>query len=175
MNTIIIVEGKSDTRRLKEVLDNVQTFETSGLGLDQDKIDKIKKLSTTYKLIVFTDPDGPGEIIRQRLIENIDNLYHAYLPNEKALSKKLDKIGIEHASKEDILNALSNTYQLVEQEDLYTMDDIVDMGLYNNKARRMEFCNKINIAYGNNKKVLKQLNSFAIKPNIIADVLKELE
>jgi 5S rRNA maturation endonuclease (ribonuclease M5) len=39
MKTIIIVEGKSDTNRLKSFYKDIQTFETSGLGLDPKKID----------------------------------------------------------------------------------------------------------------------------------------
>lgn len=175
MGTIIVVEGKSDTRRLKEVIPNVETFETSGLGLDEKKIEQLNVLSQHHKLIVFTDPDGPGEIIRARLIENIDNLYHAYLPNEKALSKRLDKIGIEHASTIDIKNALNNLYVISDNSSTYTMEDLVDLGIYNSKQRRISFCNLLNIAYGNNKKVLKQLNSFNISEEAITKALEKLE
>ncbi len=174
MGTIIVVEGKSDTRRLKEVLGNVVTFETSGLGLDEEKIQKLKRLNEEHDLIVFTDPDGPGEIIRTRLIENIEGLSHAYLPNEKALSKKLDKIGIEHATAEDIKNALNNLYTFEHSDIKYTIEDLVDLGIYNSKEKRMAFCNELNIAYGNNKKVVKQLNNFGISPQKINEAMQKI-
>ena len=109
--TIIIVEGKSDTNRLKEFDKSIQTFETSGLGLDEKKINYLKKINNDYNFIVFTDPDGPGEIIRARLIKELKNLKHAYLPNDKALSSKKGKIGVEHAKTNDIKLALENLYE----------------------------------------------------------------
>ncbi len=174
MGQIIVVEGKSDTRRLFETLGNVVTFETSGLGLDDIKINKLKKLNEEHDLIVFTDPDGPGEIIRKRLIKEIDGLYHAYLPNDKALSKKLGKIGIEHASKEDIEMALANLYVRGDNKYNYTIEDLVEMGIYSNKVLRTKFCNELNIAYGNNKKVVKQLNYFDISPEKISKALSKI-
>ncbi len=175
MKTLIIVEGKSDTSRLKKVLGDVQTFETSGLGLDEEKIAYLKKIQNEYKMIVFTDPDGPGEIIRKRLSNELDNLYHAYLPNNKALSKKPGKsVGIEHGSAEDIKEALENLYQVNSGENNYTMSDMIDFGLYRDKNLRTKFCDSLHIAYGNNQKVLKQLNNFQISREQIMEVLKEI-
>ncbi len=174
MNTLIIVEGKSDTNRLKKVLGNVQTFETSGLGLDEKKLTYLKKIQHQYKLIVFTDPDGPGEIIRQKLEVELDSLYHAYLPNNKAISKNKCKVGVEHAKAEDIKAALSNLYQVAETNQVtYTISDLVDWGVYASKSKRTILCDRLHIAYGNNQKVLKQLNDFNISPKKIVEIIKE--
>lgn len=173
MNKIIVVEGKSDTRRLKEVYPNIVTFETSGLGLDAEKIEDLKRLSQDFELIIFTDPDGPGEVIRQRIIENVDNIKHAYIKNDKAISKDRKKVGIEHASDEEIKLALSNVYTYVDGPNIYDMDFLINMGIYNNKLKRKELCDYLHIAYGNNKKVLKQLNQFNIDINRIKDFIKE--
>ena len=162
MKKIIVVEGKSDTRRLKEFYPNIITFETSGLGFDENKIAKLKQLSKDNEIIVFTDPDRPGEKIRQIVKQNIPNAKHAYLPNIKAVSKNKKKVGIEHASKKDIDNALENLYQHQEIKEEYTLEDLIHFGIYNNKNKRVEFCDDLNIAFGNNKKVIKQLNYFAI-------------
>ncbi len=176
MKTLIIVEGKSDTNRLKKVLGDVQTFETSGLGLDADKIAYLKKIQNEYKMIVFTDPDGPGEIIRKRLSKELDNLYHAYLPNNKALSKKPNQsVGIEHGSAEDIKESLANLYQANNAEQMYDISDLVDWGLYSNRQLRTDLCDRLHIAYGNNKKVLKQLNNFQIKRELIEEILEEIK
>ena len=174
MKTLIIVEGKSDTNRLKALYKDVQTFETSGLGLDQKKIQYLKSIEDETKIIIFTDPDGPGEIIRNRLVEELKQPYHAYLPNDKALSKNMKKVGIEHASFEDIKIALNNLYIENEiYEEFYSLEDLIDLGIYNNKKLRKEFCDHLHIAYGNNKKVLKQLNSFRIKPQQIKKFLED--
>lgn len=162
MKTIIVVEGKSDTRRLKEVFPNIITFETSGLGLDQEKLDQLKELGKVHKLVIFTDPDGPGEIIRNRIIENIENIQHAYIKNSKAVSKDMKKVGIEHASDEEIKIALKNLYSHTVGPEIYDMNYMVENGIYNNKNMRKELCDFLHIAFGNNKKVLKQLNYFQV-------------
>lgn len=174
MKTIIVVEGKSDTNRLKSIYKNIVTFETNGLGLDDLKINELKKLSYDNKIIVFTDPDGPGEIIRGRLKSSINGLYHAYLPNEKAISKNKQKIGIEHASKIDIENALSNLYKFEKIEVKFNIEDLIIWNIYNNKKKRIVFCDKLNIAFGNNKKVIEQLNYFNIDELKIKNVVEEL-
>jgi ribonuclease M5 len=174
MKTIIIVEGKSDTNRLKSFYKDIQTFETSGLGLDQKKIDYLKSIENDTKLIIFTDPDGPGEIIRARLADELKNVYHAYLPNDKALSKNMKKVGIEHANFQDIKIALDNLYvEKTNYENRYSIEDLIDLGIYNDKELRKEFCDFLHIAYGNNKKVLKQLNSFMIEPQQIKKFLED--
>jgi len=170
MKQLIVVEGKSDTRRLKEYYPNIITFETSGLGFDEKKIKQLKKLSKDYEIIVFTDPDRPGEMIRNVVKENIPQAKHAYLPNIKAISKDEKKVGIEHANKKDIDKALSNLYEFKEIKEEYTMEDMIEYGLFNNKVKRAEFCDDLNIAFGNNKKVLKQLNYFAIERKKIAGI-----
>lgn len=175
MGTIIVVEGKSDTRRLKEIFNNIQTFETSGLGLDEDKIEQLKSLGQEYRLIVFTDPDGPGEIIRDRLRKHIPGLLHAYLPNDKALSSDKLKIGVEHAGRKDIEQALNNLYHDNSVQLDYQVCDLIEWGIYASKKKRQLFCNSLNIAYGNNQKVLKQLNSFAISKEQINQALKEID
>ncbi len=174
MSTIIIVEGKSDTNRLREIYPNIQTFETSGLGIDEKKIRQIKMLSKEHKMIVFTDPDGPGEIIRKIINEQVGGLYQAYLPNDKALSKNKKKIGIEHGLTEDIKIALDNLYELSDVDEVYEISDLMDIGIYYDKAKRVAFCDDLHIAYGNNKKVLKQLNSFNISIEKINETLRRI-
>lgn len=174
MKYIIVVEGKSDTRRLKQIDPSIQTFETSGLGLDEVKMNQLKELSKTYKLVVFTDPDGPGEIIRTRITNEIKDISHAYLTNHKAVSKNKKFVGIEHGSDTDIIKALANVYQKSVNVMNYEISDLVDIGIYNDRELRNKFCNELNIAYGNNKKVLKQLNDFAIEPKKIEEALRRI-
>jgi ribonuclease M5 len=174
MNKIIIVEGKSDTRRLKEIFKNIQTFETSGLGYDKSLEEKLVKLSKNNEFIIFTDPDGPGEIIRERITRKFPQSYHAYLPNDKALSKK-QKVGIEHGSDLEIKKALNNLYQVNENISAYILEDMIDIGIYNSREKRKLFCDNLCIAYGNNKKVLKQLNDFSITPEEIAKAIRSID
>lgn len=172
---IIIVEGKSDTNRLHELDPNIITFQTSGLGLDDDKLAKLKQLSQDHQLIVFTDPDTPGEKIRAKISNYIPTVDHAFLPSHLAKSKDNTKVGVEHASLDDLKKSLSKVMHHANQPLDYTLEDLVRWGLINNKQRRREFCTMLNISYGNNKKVVKQLNSFAIPRDTIETVLTEME
>ncbi|MFV0246820.1 MAG: ribonuclease M5 [Mycoplasmatales bacterium] len=171
--TIIIVEGKSDTRRLKEYDKSIITFETSGLGLDKNKLDKLKELNKEYNLICFTDQDYPGETIRKLISNNIPNIKHAFL-STKTTNKK-GKIGVESATDIEIKEALSHLYTKSENVCDYDINLLIELGIYNNKSKRIEFCNKLNISYGNNKKVLNQLNNFGITKSKILEVIKEIE
>ncbi len=164
-NIIVVVEGKSDTNKLKKVYKNIMTFETNGLGITPHMIEELKKISknNNRKIVVLTDPDVPGEIIRNIIKEQIPSAYHVHISKEKANNK--NKVGIEHCKEKDLKNIFNNYQKYNDNNNKYTIDDLIKLGIYANKKKRIEFCKKYNIAYGNNKKVLKQLNEYNI--NII--------
>lgn len=172
---IVIVEGKSDTNRLKLLDPSIITFETSGLGLDEDKIQELKRLNNDYELIVFTDPDGPGERIRKKINDAIPGVSNAFLPSKKALSKDNLKVGVEHANINDIKEALANVYTYSSNNQHYEISDLINWNIYANKQKRMQFCELINISFGNNQKIIKQLNGFNIDISTIEKALKEME
>lgn len=174
MKTIVIVEGKSDTRRLKEIYPDIVTFQTSGMGLDQEKISELKRLSESgVELICMTDPDYPGERIRAALSAELPNLKHAYVARNKSRAKN-GKIGIESAERDEIIKALQNTNVAGTKATMYDPTFMIEFGLSGNKQKREKFCDRIGIAFGNNKKVLKQLNSFGIDPKFVMKVLGEI-
>lgn len=172
---IIVVEGKSDTNLLKSINPNIITFETSGLGLTDEKLDELKKLSKDYEIVIFTDPDGPGERIRKKINENISNCQNIFIPSRLAKDEKLNKVGVEHAKKEIVLQALANVQIIKDQKEKYSIKDLMDWNIYASKQKRLVFCEKINISYGNNQKIIKQLNNFGIEIEKIQKVLAEME
>ncbi|WOO89265.1 ribonuclease M5 [Mollicutes bacterium LVI A0078] len=175
MKTIVIVEGKSDTRRLKEIFPDIITFQTSGMGLDDQKIAELKRLEADgVELICFTDPDYPGEKIRQTLSSHLPTLKHAYVSRDKSRAAN-GKIGIESAETEEIIKALEGAFENSQPVDIYDHNFMIEFGLTGNKQKRELFCDKIGIAFGNNKKVIKQLNSFGINPKLVMKVLGELD
>ncbi len=175
MKTIVIVEGKSDTRRLKEIFPDIVTFQTSGMGLDDDKINELKRLETSgVELVCFTDPDYPGEKIREELTKHLPTLKHAYVSREKSRAKN-GKIGIESAEREEIIKALNSVLSKTETANLYDQSFMIEFGLAGNKHKREQFCDQVGIAFGNNKKVIKQLNSFGIDPKLVMKILGDLD
>ncbi|QBQ08212.1 ribonuclease M5 [Spiroplasma gladiatoris] len=106
---IIVVEGKSDTIKLKNIfgIDNVETIETNGLSLNNYTLELIKKINETRGVIIFTDPDGPGSRIRDKINSYLDNdCINAFIDKKNLVNTK--KIGIAEANEEDIKYALKN-------------------------------------------------------------------
>jgi ribonuclease M5 len=106
IDAIIIVEGKTDSQRLRSLF-NVQTIETNGTALNIKTINLIKKAALTKQVILFLDPDGPGELIRKKLANSLEHFAQAFIKKSDMQSKK--KIGIAEATDAAIINALKHT------------------------------------------------------------------
>ena len=80
----IVVEGRYDKNTLSQVVD-APIFETNGFGIRKDKarMDLLRRVAEQRGLIVFTDSDGAGFVIRNFLKGAIPAKYlkHAYIPD----------------------------------------------------------------------------------------------
>lgn len=111
----IVVEGKYDKNTLSQIVDTV-IFETSGFGIMKDDALAALLRQTAQKrgLIVFTDADGAGLVIRNKIKSLIpsEHLKHAYIPEiygkerRKATASKEGKLGVEGMTKEVLLESL---------------------------------------------------------------------
>ncbi|WP_425379344.1 toprim domain-containing protein [Spiroplasma endosymbiont of Polydrusus pterygomalis] len=70
----------------------MKTIETSGSGITTEKLAFIKQISLNNKVIIFTDPDYPGQKLRQTISDYLDNnCLHAFINKNAAIKgKKLD-------------------------------------------------------------------------------------
>jgi ribonuclease M5 len=100
---VVIVEGKTDTTKLKSLF-NLDTIETNGSHLSKKNIQLIKNISEQRGVILFLDPDGPGEKIRRILEQNLTKFKQAFIKKNKINPKK---IGIAESDNKDIIYALS--------------------------------------------------------------------
>lgn len=163
INEVIVVEGKSDTKRLQSFFD-VETIETHGLGLSKETLDYIKEVNDKRGVILLLDPDAPGEKIRKRINEYIPGLKNAFVFKEDARTTK--KVGVEHASKEVLEKALNNLISYKDVTNTLTMQDLYDKGLIgqeNSDIKRLEIAKKFHIGKCNGKTMLKRLNLLGIK------------
>lgn len=158
---IIIVEGKNDANKLKSVLGDVNVITTNGSEINKQTINDIIKASKNHEIVLCLDPDGPGEKIRKTIVQYIPNASHVFAIKDKAISKNHKKVGIEHMTKEDILELFSKKKQTKNGSDI-TYLDLYDLGYMDNKQKRINLCNKLNISYCNGKQLLKRLNMFGI-------------
>lgn len=173
---VIIVEGRDDTRRLKEIYPKIETFETGGSAIDAQKIIQIKYLQHTRGVIIFTDPDYPGQKIRQTISQEVPNCKHAYLAKNDARPKSGKGLGVEHATKEAIMQALATAMTPSQQsktqisESFLTKHDLI--GHPGSKKKRELLAKKLGIGYVNGKQLKNRLNLFDISEK---QILKALE
>ena len=116
----ILVEGRYDKNTLMQIVD-APVFETSGFGIfkNREQMRLLRKVAQTRGLIVFTDPDGAGLVIRNHIKSAIDGKYlkHAYIPDvygkekRKKEGSKEGTLGVEGMEKEvDILTEIVKIY-----------------------------------------------------------------
>ena len=171
---IIVVEGKHDSDTLKKYLD-CETIETSGTHLGHEVIKLIKQMQKTRGVIIFTDPDSPGEKIRQTINQQVPGCLNAFI--ERKLAHTTKKVGIEHASKVDIMNSLSNLMHYDEQYQVtLSKEAFIDLGLQgrdDSAARRFYLGSKLFIGKPNAKTLYKRLNMLQLTKADIEEYLKE--
>lgn len=140
----IVVEGRYDKNTLSQIVD-APILETSGFGIFKDKqqMKLLRKVAENRGLIVFTDADGAGFVIRNHLKSAIDGKYlkHAYIPDipgkekRKSAPGKEGKLGVEGMTPDIILQALRNAGATIEGETekrtagAITKADLVALGL----------------------------------------------
>ncbi len=111
----ILVEGRYDKNALSQLVDTA-IFETGGFGVmkDREKIQFLRQVAKKRGLIIFTDSDGAGFVIRNRLKSLLppDKLLHAYIPQIQGKEKRKQKagkeglLGVEGMSPELLIQAL---------------------------------------------------------------------
>ncbi|MEE0060804.1 MAG: DUF4093 domain-containing protein [Acutalibacteraceae bacterium] len=194
----IIVEGKYDKMRLKSVV-NATIIETNGFRIfkDKEKVSLIKQLAEKNGIIVLTDSDSAGFVIRNHL-KNIvpkEQIKHAYIPQikgkekRKATPSKEGTIGVEGIDEQELLKVLKNagvTYQSQEQQaQEYSLQekikitkvDLFKLGLTgreNSHILRCSLLKKLNLPqYITTNALLDVLNSL-MDLTELTEILKEI-
>ena len=172
---VIIVEGRDDTRRLKEVFGAIETFETGGSALDDEKLAQIKALQEKRGIIVFTDPDFPGQKIRNAIIEVVPEAKHAYLNKVDARPKSGIGLGVEHAKAATIRAALDSAMTPTEKKADITQAFLIRLDLIghaDSKQKRELLATKLGIGYVNGKQLKNRLNMFGITEEQVVNTLE---
>lgn len=122
---VIVVEGRYDKNALSQVVDAV-ILETAGFGIFNDTAKRrlLKTMAETRGLIVLTDSDGAGFLIRNHIRGCVDPklVKHAYIPDiygkerRKASPSKEGKLGVEGMRPELLLEALQRAGATFEDD-----------------------------------------------------------
>ena len=158
----IVVEGRYDKNTLSQIVD-ATILETKGFGLFKDKqqMALLRQIAQKRGLIVFTDSDGAGFVIRNHIKSAIQGKYlkHAYIPDipgkerRKAAPGKEGKLGVEGMTPDIILDALRRAGATVEGETAQparniTKQDFMALGLSggpNSSALRLALLKKLDM------------------------------
>ena len=140
----IVVEGRYDKNTLSQIVD-APIFQTNGFGImkDKEQLALLRAIAKKRGLIVFTDSDGAGFVIRNYLKSAIEPKYllHAYIPDMQGKEKrkkapgKEGKLGVEGMTPEIIIESLRKAGAALEGEEIspienmITKQDLVEWGL----------------------------------------------
>ena len=176
---VIVVEGRYDKNTLSQAVD-ATIFETSGFGIfhNQQLLSLLRRMAQARGLIILTDPDGAGFLIRSSLKGAIDPslVRHAYVPDvsgkerRKTAPSKEGKLGVEGMRPEVLVEALRRAGATIEGEnapkpaDTITKQDLYAAGLSggpNSAQKRAALCRRLELPE-------------RISANALADVLGAL-
>ncbi len=121
----IVVEGRYDKNTLRQLVD-APVFETSGFGIlrDREKLKLLRRIAEKRGLIILTDSDGAGFVIRNYLKGALPKelVKHAYIPDifgkerRKRAPGKEGKLGVEGMPQEILLQALRRCGATMDEE-----------------------------------------------------------
>ena len=174
----IVVEGKYDKNTLRQIVD-APIFTTDGFGImnNRAQLDLLRSIAKKRGLIILTDSDGAGFVIRNYLKGALpkDCVYHAYIPDiygkerRKTAPGKEGKLGVEGMDPEIIKKALLEAGVEPESGSETTKDTICKADLYalglsgraDSKERRQQLLQKLHLPEH-------------LSPNALLDVLNIL-
>lgn len=159
---VIIVEGRYDKNALSQVVEAViLTTEGFGVFRDREKLDYFRRLAEKRGVILLTDPDGAGFVIRNHLKGALppERVKQAYVPDvagkerRKRKGGKEGKLGVEGMSPAVLLEALRRCGATMEGAEGaprsagITRGDLLDKGLVGpgSAARRAELLRKLEL------------------------------
>ena len=188
----IVVERRYDKNTISQIVD-APILETSGFGIFKDKqqMALLRRIAETRGLIVFTDSDGAGFVIRNHIKSAIPGKYlkHAYIPDipgkekRKAAPGKEGKLGVEGMSREIILEALRRAGATIEGEEAppvrqITKQDLMELGLSGGpdaSAKRLALLKKLKLPEHMSPNAMLQTLNVLYSLEELTSMMKELE
>lgn len=161
IDEVIVVEGRYDKNTLSQIVD-AAIIETGGFGIfnDKEKQSLLRRMAEKRGLIVLTDSDGAGFVIRNFIKGCVDPKYvkHAYIPDvagkerRKKTASKEGTLGVEGMRPEVLLTALRRAGASFSEHDgcaeRITKADMFKAGLSGgegSRAKRLELIRKLDL------------------------------
>ncbi len=184
----VVVEGTYDKIRLSSMLDTL-ILTTNGFQIfkDKEKLELIGCLARTRGVLILTDSDHAGFLIRNRLKQAITQgtVYHGYIPDiygkekRKAKASAEGKLGVEAMPTEVLAKVLEDAGVLptppkpnsrpITKADLFTLGL---SGTANATANRKRLLNRLHLPEAmTTNTMLEVLNRLYTKE----DIQKQIE
>ena len=187
----IVVEGRYDKNTLSQIVD-APILETSGFGIFKDKqqMALLRRIAETRGLIVFTDSDGAGFVIRNHIKSAIPGKYlkHAYIPDvygkerRKAAPGKEGKLGVEGMKTQVLIDALRRAGATVEGESTVSChqiskQDLMELGLSGGadaSAKRLALLKKLDLPEHMSANAMLQVLNLLYNLDELIELVREL-
>jgi len=188
----IVVEGRYDKNTLSQIVD-APIFETAGFGIMKDKarLGLLRQVAKVRGLIIFTDSDGAGFVIRNYLKGAIEPRYlkHAYIPDipgkerRKSAPGKEGKLGVEGMTPQVILEALRSAGATVEDGQVpartgITKQLFMTLGLSggpDSAAKRQAVLKRLNLPEHMSANAMVQALDLLCTPESLTELVNTLE
>lgn len=188
----IIVEGRYDIQTLKQCVNTV-TLQTGGFRIfkDKERLQMIRKIAQKRGILILTDSDGAGLVIRNFLKGAIptNQVKHAYIPeilgkeSRKRHASKAGTLGVEGMSQDILKNALIAAGATILGDEQKTIKQLVKADLFalglsgqsGSEQKRKALLKKLNLPqYLSSNALLDFLNAVSNKDEIF-EIIKENE
>ncbi|QQE79391.1 toprim domain-containing protein [Alicyclobacillus sp. SO9] len=179
MQEVVVVEGIHDAQAVRRAVE-ADVWVIGGDRVANRFLNELKRAAAVRGVIVLTDPDGPGERIRERIRRAVPTARHAFIPKHQASGRRegKNKIGVEHARLDVIREVLENargaeesvSEKLISEASvsvrpLFTVQDLTEAGLIGGSSaasRREHVGDILGIGSGNGKSFLRKLNALRV-------------
>ncbi len=190
LKEVVIVEGKYDKIKLSQILDAL-IIDVGGFNIfkNKEKIQMIKKLADKNGVLILTDSDHAGFMIRNYLNGIIPQgkIKHAYIPDiigkekRKKTYSKERKLGVEGVDDKIILDAI-NKVSLKKEEKTNNIKEITKMDFYedglsgrdNSSDKRKKLLKKLNLPENLSQNALIKVLNKTISYDEYKRVVEEL-
>ena len=142
VDQIVIVEGKYDKIKLSSIIDGI-IIETDGFGIfkDKEKQKLIRKLAEKKGVVILTDSDSAGFVIRNFITSIVPNEYitNVYIPDifgkekRKESCSKEGKLGVEGVPAAIIAEAFAKAGIGAEPSEEKSIKEITLNDFYDDK------------------------------------------
>ena len=168
IDAVIVVEGTADVSVISTYYDALFVV-TNGYQIPQEEIDFLNHLPKEKEIIILTDSDEAGEVIRKRINDKLDGFINLKIDISKC--NKNGKHGVAEAEREEIIKLLSPFVSESPYGNI-TISDLIQLGI-DNKNKRDFLSQELHLGITNNKTFLKRINYLNISKETLQTLIKK--